>query len=137
MVQAWLDIDVDKILDEIDIAMISCNIGRSTFTIKTLTPIYPQSYDAYIDQRFYCGSNFSAMRKQEKQTQLELEPILINFQQKGVFQRDEIYGSLKTVYESFQTNFEYLERLNFDINTDYMTKTYDGRLWLRELFLSE
>ena len=79
MVQAWLDIDADKILDEIDIAMMSCNIGKSTFTIKTLTPLYPQSHDAYIDQSFYSKANCAVLRKQEKQTQLELEPILINF----------------------------------------------------------
>ena len=50
---AWLQVHPDDIMLEIDRACARLSVAKETFTIKTLTPIYPLNRERLIDRNYY------------------------------------------------------------------------------------
>ena len=61
--------------------------------------------------------------------------MLFEFQQKGIHGKKELQANLKTVYQSFDMNHQFLKKLSFEDDYSMLYKTYDGDLWVRQLFL--
>ena len=57
-----------------------------------MTPLYPKNARAFIDEDFHLKSKASywSLREEEKLIVKELEPVMFEFQSKGMHTKDQI-----------------------------------------------
>ena len=63
--------------------------------------------------------------------------MLHSFKYRGLFSKSSIRRYLDDTPDNFDLNHEFLQKLTLVDDKEYQSNQIDGRLWLRELFLSQ
>ena len=78
---AWVEVQPETVMKEINRALVRMQVAQDTFTYKTLSPIYPLLKDKLEDIRYYEKNEFTipASKKEEKSKIEAIEPVLFQF----------------------------------------------------------
>ena len=126
------------VMEEIEKAIVRVGIAKQYFTIKTLTPVYPAFKEKLTDATYYEDRKWTIKEsiKQEKQVKKQVDAVLYSFKYRGQFKKSSILSHLDGIPDNFNLNHEYLSKLTLVDDKEYKSTEIDGRLWLRELFLT-
>ena len=78
----------------------------------------------------------AGIRKEEAKLKNAIQPVMFQFQQRGIYRTEVIRKKLNKEPQHFSLNCEFLRQLNFDTDLSYLQQEYDARLWVREIFLN-
>ena len=75
---------------EIERACVRMQVAQDTLTFKTLSPIYTLFKEKLTNLKFYEKEKFTiaSSKKEEKEIIKAIEPVLFQFQQRGIYQTE-------------------------------------------------
>ena len=64
--------------------------------------------------------NMAGIRKEEAKLKNAIQPVMFQFQQRGIYRTEVIQKKLNKEPEHFSLNCEFLRQLNFDTDLSYL-----------------